>query len=179
MEPTPNSGSASPEQVPEEFNGIDPDDTRDVVMRGATFTVGVLPAGLWNIISTQNAMAFEESKRRAIAKLAAEGRDPESVEEGWTGTLAERTAATDEKGMHELARTRMEALKYGLRGHKGFKVKGKDVPFVTVSTNIDGIDVTVVTESTLRFYRANPNIVMALFLSLMKVNTLSDLAKKA
>lgn len=149
-------------------------------MKNATFTVGVLPLGLWDVISTQNFVAFEEAKRRAIAKLAAEGLDPEAIEEGWTATMADRLAANDEQSMRSLQFRRLEAVRYGLKMHSGFKTRnGKVVPFETEYITVDGQSVKVVAESTLKFYRVNPKLVTNLYLSLMKVNTLSDLGKKA
>lgn len=176
MEQTQSSPSASPEAIDDDFIGIDPDDTREVVMKGATFTVGVLPSGLWDIVSTQSTISFQDARRRAIAKLSSEGQSPEEIKDGMMA--CDREAVLDPMFIKSQFKIRMEALKFGLRGHVGFKTKNSAVPFELEDFDFDGVNVKVVSEKTLRVYRVNPRIVTALWMSLMKVNELSDLAKK-
>lgn len=162
---------------PTAFIGIDPDDTLEVNFSGGTFTLGVLPVGLWDRFSSRSMVTYMNAYRRAIAKLKDEGRDPDEKPKGII-SLAELEVTVDPQFLSEMSMVRTDALKYGLRGHANFKTKKREVPFTTCEQVVEGVKVTVVEEATLKFYRAQKTLVEALWIKLRKLHDLESDEKK-
>lgn len=162
---------------PTAFVGIDPDDTLEVQFSGGTFTLGVLPVGLWDRFSSRSMVTYMNAYRRAIAKVKADGRDPDEKPKGVI-SLAELEVTVDETFLSEMSMVRIDALKYGLRGHANFKTKKREVPFTTVEQMVEGVKVMVVDEATLKFYRAQKTLVEALWGHLRRLHDLEADEKK-
>lgn len=172
-----NSTSASPDEA---LLGIDPDDTKEVKFGAGTFTVGVLPAGLWDVIHTQYWNAVLSNRRRSIASLHREGLDPESPDpEAGGATYLEARCAADVEFIKETFRIQLDALRMGLKGHTGLRSKRGPVEFKTEAVTLEGETRQVVAKETLRFYEANKPLVKAIYAGIRELNTLSDAGKKA
>lgn len=165
------------------FVGIDPDDTLDVPYGGGTFTLGVLPVALWDRLRSRSMVNYQNTIRRVTAAIHARGDDPTfevSSRNGKPLTLLDQEFLTDPVYTRDQFLLHLEAVKYGLRGHKNFKNKvGKEFPFEVVSSKLDGYEVSCLSEKTLRVYLANSELLQVLWFGMRQLHDLSDSAKKA
>lgn len=163
--------------------GIDPDQTVDLEVGGATLTVGPMVAALWERFYRLSLLANQDATRRAIAKLKVAGVDPTAVVRklGPIDVSALDAELTlDPEYASEISRVHLEALRFGLRGHRGIvKRDGTEVPFKTSSERVNGQDFTVVAPETLRFYAVNPRLVLAAWNRLHGLHVFGDVEKKA
>ncbi len=164
--------------------GIDPDERKEVPYRGATFTLRVMPKGLFTRLRQGNLVAIEQAKRRVIKRLADDGIDPEGEfyrsEDGSfvLSNLAHHTL--NEPGYSEaLHAYEVELIRWSLVGHRGFcKADGTEIPFVTEPRRQEGEDWQVPTSSTLRWYGVNKDLLSTLFLQAEALNLLGPTEKK-
>lgn len=164
--------------------GIDPDDTDTLKMGGAVFTLGVVPAGIWERLTIRRNVAIQNSMRRTIAKLSSEGKDPDELvmtvkDDGRDVTRAVFDCQHDIVFIGEMAVIHMEAVAYGVKAHKNF-VNRHDVPFPfeTEKTDLEGEEVMRMAKKTRRLYGANLKLLERLYLGLLKLNEFGRLAKK-
>lgn len=165
MEATPKSPSASPEEGAAALIGIDPDDTTVVEYGPARFTLGVLPAGRWDVLDARFAAARQDAFRRAIKELGAEGADAEDSE------LSYRRALTYPEFQDAIRSCCLEALAYSLRAVVNFtNRKGDAFPFEVVDGKLS--------EATLRIYAHNGPLLRALWLHVRAMNDMGLAGKK-
>lgn len=162
------------------FIGIDPSDTLTVNYGKGEFTLGVLPAGMWDRVNTKMIITLTGARRRGIRDLSARGEDPE----GLLGPASKLTnldiaVQSDETLKREVNSIRVQAIKYGLRGHDKFKTKKGVVPYHSTNEEVDGMTARIVAESTLDYYRMNPALMEALWVGLRQLHDLSEPEKKA
>lgn len=164
---------------PEAFIGIDPEDTLEVNYGGGKFTLGVLPVGIYDRISSRAMAARQDAIRRVTTDLHARGLDPTfEVYEGVS--LLDREISHEAIYRGDLRRVQMDGLKLGLRKHEGFRnKKGEDFPFATELITIEGEQVSAATPATMKNYAVNPGLVMVLWVALRKLHELPEVAKKA
>jgi len=166
------------DQTTQPFIGLDPDDTAEVKVGGATFTSGVSDQGMWARTHAEAVLAYENAKRRAIKRIADEGGDPEEPVEGKT-TRLDVEAYTDPTYRERLFNAQCEAVRYAVRGHEGLlKRDGTPHPFQRNTLKRDFGEVHALDEATLRLYRANPRIVEALWMPIWRLQTLGEAEKK-
>lgn len=167
--------------------GIDPDDTVEVAVGGARFTVGIIEHGLWARLTNEIDLAYQLGKRRAIKRLSEEGIAPEEVAHTVpaAGDAPERQvtqlqiAAVNEPGYRErLTRAMAEVVRYAVRGHSGFVSKKGPIPFTTEARKHEGVEVQVVSAETMRWYTANPAVINACYLAARRLQELGDTEKK-
>lgn len=168
--------------------GIDPEDTQDVCIGGATFTLGVIDAGLWARIADEAQLLFEAAQRRAIRRCAAEGLDPEERIGGRMGAGGEVVGAlpraafmaqNDPEFRPAWMALIVQALRLSLRGHSGFvNRKGEPFPFERTRETVEGMQLEVATPKTLAAYRVNPRVLYELWIALQALHTLGVLEKK-
>lgn len=164
---------------PDAFVGIDPDDTITIEFDKGKFTLGVLPVGLWDRFAARSFVAVQHARRVTIKRLAEEGKNPEELV-GETATLLDIELQRDDTYRAEQHRVWVDAVRYGLRGHEKFNTKaGKPVPFLTETKIIDGVELQVVTETTLKHYRPNMILMVALWGGLRQLHTIGVPEKKA
>lgn len=160
------STSASPEEAAEALVGIDPNDTREVKYGGATFKLGVLPAGKWDVLDARFASARQAALRRAIRDLAAEGQDPDA------DGAAFKQAMIDPEFLETIHRIVLDALSSCLLGHCDFVNRsGQPFPFETTE---DGR----VTPQTLKVYAHNGQLLRGLWLHIRELNDMGLAGKK-
>lgn len=164
--------------------GVDPDDTAEVAVGGARFTVGPIPAGIWEKLSSRTRLAFLEAKARAIRDLSAQGLQPDEVEpamrEVGSGlTRADMAAMGDETYKEKVVHIHAEAVSWAVRGHQKFLRRTKEpVPLEFVEVDLGGYKAKRLAESSMRFYRANPVVMREIWTSLWALNELGDAGKK-
>jgi hypothetical protein len=163
------------------FIGVDPDDTQEVLAGGARFTIGVVEQGVWLRLAHESTLAREKAQRRAIRRLNEEGIDPEEAVPGRTDGLRRVDLATfgDPEFQGRQHALNVEACKYAVRGHEGFgRRNGQPVPFHTTTAKHDGAALQVMADDSLRHYAANPPIVQAIWLAVMRMQVLGPEEKK-
>lgn len=99
--------------------GIDPFETKDVVIDGVTYTIGIIPY----------------RKRVSISKQLI--------------ALVDKEEKTDKS--IEYSELYIEAVRWGLKGHKDFIVNGKQVEYTTEVEN--GYDIT--SDVMIEYYSIN------------------------
>lgn len=157
--------------------GVDPDDTMDVEMGGATFVVGPVPGDVWEKLSGERALLLQDSVRRAIKRISDRGENPDDF---WvdrkrqvsTMTKLEVESSSDPSYRHAMIPVMVEGAKHALRDHRKFLTRKREpIPFKRSNG--------VVEEETLRYYRVNVTVLEAVWLHLYILNTLGDQGKKA
>lgn len=147
--------------------GIDPEDTTDVKISGGTFTIGVIPSGIWDRLYFGVQTALQEANRKAIREMADRGEDPDEViyeEAEIRLTKAQMTASLDPTYRASLLKIQLEAVRYGVRAHAGFKNRrNKDFPCVLEMTSYEGDSVPALDTGTMRIYKANRDLVTKLW----------------
>lgn len=162
------------------FIGIDPSDTIVIKYGNGEFTLGVLPAGMWDRVNTRMIIALTNARRECIRDLAAKGLDPEEVVGQSTKlTRLDIEVQCQDELKKNVATIHIEALRYGLRAHERFKTKKGTVPYEATEQVVDGVPVPVVSEKTLRYYRTNPAVSQALWIGFRQLHDLDETAKKA
>lgn len=162
---------------PDAFIGIDPDDTLTITFGKGKFTLGVLPVGLWDRFAARSFVAVQHARRVTIKRLADEGKNPDEMV-GEISTL-DIELQRDDEYREEQHRIWVDAIRYGLRGHDKFNTKaGKPVPFITETKVIDGVSMQIVAEATLKHYRPNMILMVALWGGLRKLHTIEVPEKK-
>lgn len=171
-----------PSEVATPFLGVDPDDTAEMSVGGATFTIGVIDQGVWERINSDAVLSFEAAKRRAIKQLAAEELDPEEVvrESGEFKLRRVDEAALGDPAYNEhMVSVMLEAIRFAVRGHAGVaKKSGAVVPFKASTAKHEGGTVPTVGDDTLRYYRANPRLIQPLWLAIRRFQVLGEVEKK-
>ncbi len=166
---------------PDNLIGVDPNDTTDVQYGGATFTVGVVPAGAWEILEARHALAQQRATRRVIKDLHSQGVDPEEVaqkfptKEGQAEvvlTRADIAVMSDPTFLQETQGIYADAVRLAVRGHKGF-VNRYGVPFEFKTTEAGEVHADV-----MKVYQANGRLMRALWLNIRALNDMGVLAKK-
>lgn len=180
MEPTPNSTSPSSNAA---FIGIDPSDTEELSIGVAKFKGRVLRAGLWDVLTAGDTKMYQDSQRKAIAKLAASGRDPNELFDpaDKESTLTLLDVETTSAPEYILARTQsmLEVIRFGLAGHENVATKNGTVPFETEEVEMAGMKFPALTKKTLAFYEVNRVLREPVYMLILRLNTLGILAKKA
>ena len=169
------------DETTQPFIGIDPDDTAQVQVRGATVTIGAIDQGVWSRINAEAQLAHEGAKRRAIRRLASEGLDPEELAEGGTAVSRLQLEAYMDPGFREQHfNVQCEAVRHAVRAHDGLlKRDGSAISCERVPLKQAFGECTVLSEATLRVYRANPVLVEALWMPIFRMQTLGEAEKKA
>jgi hypothetical protein len=179
MEATPSSTSASPEAVDKAFVGLDPDDTEVIKVGGAEFTLGVLPSAMWDMVQMEAATVYNDARRRLIAELPLRGINPEDVvQEGGTVTQLMVAIIQDEKYLSALYAIQLRAVKYGLRSHKNFRTRKREVPLKFEDEVVDGLPCRTLTKEVMGFYAINPLVVQSCWVALTRLNQIGDVEKK-
>lgn len=166
--------SASPETDP--LIGVDPNDTSEAKFGGASFTIGVIPAGEWEVLEARHSLARQRATRRVIKRLADEGIDAEKVlhttKDGLTVTEADMAVMTDPEFVHESVGIYADAAKLAVRNHSGFVNRnGEPFPFQ--------LENGVVAPAVMDVYRRNGKLLKALWVHIRALNDMGVLAKKA
>lgn len=165
MEPTPKSPSASPEEGAAALIGIDPDDVSVVEYGPAKFTLGVLPAGKWDVLDARFSAARQDAFRRATKDLSDAGLDPEDA------NLSYQKALTYPEFQEAIRSCCLEALAYSLRAVENFtNRKRQPFPFEVVDGKLS--------DATLRVYAQNGQLLRALWLHVRAMNDMSLAGKK-
>lgn len=169
--------SASPD-IDDGLIGIDPDDEEVVQYGPATFTVGVLPAGLWEDLTSRYMLARQEAMRRNTRRLNADGLDPDEVVLKLdSGVELKRVdlaiSNEDPQFIRDTREVFLEAARFGVRGHTNFRNR-KGVEFAFELDEDGGMS-----PETLRLYGANIDLVRALWTHLRKLNDFGAVGKKA
>jgi len=165
--------------------GIDPDATETLILEGATFTLGTIPAGAWQRIRWGIAKAYERASRRAIAALSAEGVDPEEVAipVATTGaravTRANLWVATDGDLKAELLPWYVEAARWAVRSWEGFQRPNREaIPCSFVETKLEGETFKVLAPESLRWVRQLYPLASAIFVRAQAMSEVSAEEKK-
>lgn len=167
------------------LTGIDPDYTEILTLGGAQFTLGLLPASIYQRIHYRNIDALESAQRRVLKVLHAEGIDPEgaalwSTDKTISVSNIQMRTLKDGDYRAALVWGQIEAVKYSLRAHTNFlKPDGTPIPFALETVQHEGIAVPVVGAETLRWYRVNHALASAIFLAVQRMSAMTASEKKA
>lgn len=168
------------DETTQPFIGIDPDDTAQVSVRGAVFTIGVVDQGVWGRLQAEEQLAHEGAKRRAIRRLADEGLDPEELVEGGKVSRLMLAAFLDPVFQETHFHVQVEAVRHAVRDHDGLlRRDGTTYPCQRVALKQAFGEVSVLSEATLRVYRANRAIIEALWQPISRMQTVGEAEKKA
>ncbi len=168
--------------------GIDPDDTVEVKVLGARFTIGIIEHGVWARLSNEIDLAYQLGKRRAIKQLDDAGIAPSEVahvlpavdgKEERRVTQVE-IATVSEPGYRErLNRAMAEVVRHSVRGHAGFVRRDMtEIPFTTETRKHEGLELAVVGAETMRWYTANPTVLNAVYAAARRLQELGATEKK-
>lgn len=164
------------------FVGVDPDDTMDIDFHGAVITIGVMPQGVWERITNELHSAHRDAKRRAIARMVEEKRDPSATVPfaGREVTMADVEVLRDAVYMESVFKLSLEAAGWSVRGHKNWnKTNGSPVPCMHIVKMYEGTEWKRLDGVTLRHYAANAGLVDAVWTATKKMQELEDDAKKS
>ncbi len=163
--------------------GVDPDDTAELLIGGASFIVGTLPSGLWEVLVAKRNIVLQQGTQRVLKRLIAEGVDPDEVKKTIDGVeyrTIDYARHADPEFTREMMSVTAEACRYAIRSHVRFLKRDRNpVPLEFEEVVMDGVKIKRLAESTWRYYRVNTVIAGGVWNKLYTLNTLGSEAKKA
>lgn len=139
--------------------GIDPFETKVVEIEGVKFTIGHIPA------------------RRKQAIQLSFPKIGDKLELAKKQKIENITSLLSQDELTALTEYEAQLVRFATKGHEGFKVKGKEIPFETETVTDFGKSVEVVGDKIMEYYFAN-KIVSPLAAKILEMISVSESERK-